>query len=178
MVWGKTRAKCPADFDAEAVVRCLDACKDELAPKIAACRAGSHLFEYNMSMKPYDKKALHANSKLIGTMMQLNDTGVFKKYVINAGLAVWNDHNGNVLTTNRSSEYVSDQGYVLQHMMLTVKDIKKGCITGSRLPTWLKHLIDLLPVTMPESSTAMVPRDNTPLTSLAPCAPQPPCQGE
>lgn len=176
MVWGKTRAKCPADFDAEAVVRCLDACNDELAPKIAACRAGSHLFEYNMSMKPYDKKALHANIKLLGTMLQMNDTGVFKKSVINAGLAVWNDHNGNVLTTNRSSEYLSDQGYVLQHMILTVKDIKKGCSTGSRLPSWLKDLIDLLPVTVPESSNAMVPLENMPSTSSVSFAQQPPAK--
>lgn len=181
MVLCKVRARCPAEFDAEAVVRCFDECQGELAPKIAACRGGSHLFEYNMSMKPYDKKALYANNKLLGTMLMSNDTGVFKKSVLNAGLAVWNDNNGHILTANRSSEYLSDQGYVLQHMLLTLKDIKKGCTTGSRLPTWLKNLIDLLPVAMQESSTAsmedistaLVPVDNPPSTSLAIASPLP-----
>ena len=145
MVLQRCRSKCPDTFTADTVLSCLESCESELAPKIARCRAGQECFLYSFSVKPYDKQALLDNRQLLASLLAQNEAGVFNKGTINKGLCHFSAKHSGFLTHQRAPSYIADQGYVLQHMLLTVKGIKKNTSTGVRLPTWLKDLTDLLP---------------------------------
>ena len=147
----RTRTTCPDFFTPQVVLQILNHVANELAPKVARCKSGHQdLFVYNTSITPYDKQALYENRWLLSELLRKNETGVFRKTILEKGVHLRSEqaHIGQVLTVGRTPEYVKDQAYCIQHMLLVLKGVAKSAKTGVRLPAWptefKKHKINII----------------------------------
>ena len=66
-----------------------------------------------------------------------------KKQQIYAGMVQYNKDMGMIFGT--PSNTMNDQAWAVKRLTMDIDSIKKNCTTGSRLPSWLKDLVNLWP---------------------------------
>eukprot|EP00974_Lingulodinium_polyedra_P002644 248439-Lingulodinium_polyedra.AAC.1 len=73
-----------------------------------------------------------------------NPSGIYKKSILIQGFEQWQQLHGSFLTKNKPPNYLRDQVYAVQQMLLNVKDTSRTLRTGKRVPAWLRDLCSLL----------------------------------
>lgn len=141
---GSDRRKCPAHFDTMSMEQCLLEAEEELKPCIDRCKAGGQLIVWNHSLAAPDRSGMSAHPKLLDAMLQRNPTGIFKKTTIMKGLENWQSSKGNFMKNGKSKFYINDTAHDLMLMHMHVRDTARNVITGSRVPSWLFKLTQLL----------------------------------
>jgi hypothetical protein len=103
------------------------------------------LFNYDLDPKnpnsrKVDRETLKANQTVLSKIL---DLGPLTKSVYKKALTAYNAKIGMII--GKSANTLSDQSWSLKRMTMDVESIKKNSTTCSRLPPWLKSLVELWP---------------------------------
>lgn len=85
----RQRTKCPDDFSAVSVVRCLEAAAPALAGPIEELKKGKPFINYDHSAAGQDRSTMFVFRDLLKNLLLANSSGVFKKSILADGLAEW-----------------------------------------------------------------------------------------
>ena len=136
-----SRRKCPPEFTSHVVAACLCQSKAELEPEVERVRKnpGDDIFVVDYTLGQ-DRNALARYKGLLQRMLIANPSGIMHTNVLKAGIRSWDTEN----LCKKPPSKIRMETYHLMHMVQTIKAIKKNAKDGSRLPTFIKTLIDLL----------------------------------
>ena len=104
------------------------------------------LFNYeldpkNPNSRKVDRETLKANQTVLSKIL---DLGPLTKSVYKRALTAYNAKIGMII--GKTSNTLNDQSWSLKRMTMDVESIKKNSTTCSRLPPWLKSLVELWPI--------------------------------
>ena len=104
------------------------------------------LFNYeldpkNPNSRKVDREMLKANQTVLSKIV---DLGPLTKSVYKRALTAYNAKIGMII--GKTSNTLNDQSWSLKRMTMDVESIKKNSTTCSRLPPWLKSLVELWPL--------------------------------
>ena len=86
--------------------------------------------------------------EVLHAFVKQNPTCVFHKSTMEAAILRWQAREGmdNFMLKNRPATFINDQTYNLCHMLQCCRDILKSMKSGSKLPVWLKEIVQMIEV--------------------------------
>ena len=149
----KARRTQPTTVSAEQIGEILS----QHAPHGARRRAKSSgmLFTFDppKSNGLIDRDALHEFSAVLAAMLKLNTTGIFNASTISKGISLFDEDLGGAILDKShpcmtsqqfEGEHLTKQGTIVTKHFQALRRLKSNTTVGSKHPSWLQHLLNLL----------------------------------